>query len=92
MMWIIASVIFGGIQMKSYKVRLSATGRHYAELLGGWLCIILITLSLAAIAYGIMDKADNENLSVGHVYEDGCIDLYNSDTNNYMFMCESEFE
>lgn len=70
-----------------YKIKFSERGKHYMEMLGGLLCIVVIIISLSAIGTWII-ASGHDTLQVAHVYEDDCIDLYDTKTEEYYFYCE----
>lgn len=92
------------MKIGKYKINLSERGKHYGEILGGWLCIAVMIISLSAVGYWLVGAGELETseqvqaeqvelsgystLQVTHVYEDGCIDLYDTEKQVYQFMCE----
>lgn len=78
------------MKIGKYTIKLSERGKHYGELLGGWFCIVIMVISLSAIGTWIFSSGDMETLQVTHVYEDNCIDLYNTETEEYYFYCEDK--
>ena len=70
-----------------YKIKFSERGKHYMEMLGGLLCIAIMIFSLSAVGSWIITSG-HDTLQVGHVYEDDCIDLYDTKTEEYYFYCE----
>ena len=72
-----------------YKIKFSERGKHYMELLGGLLCIAVMTISVIAVfMWATSDAGEYENLKVAYIYEDKCIDLYDTETEEYYFYCE----
>lgn len=73
-----------------YKIKFSERGKHYMEMLGGLLCIaIMIISAIAVLSWAVADaEGEYDNLKVGHIYEDNCIDLYDTETKEYYFYCE----
>lgn len=85
------------MKIGKYTIKLSERGKHYGELLGGWLCIAVMVISLSAIGTWIfstdtqaeqIELSGYSTLQVTHVYEDGCLDLYDTEKNTYKFYCE----
>lgn len=77
------------MRIGKYTIKLSERGKHYGEILGGLLCIAVMTISVIAVTiYLLSVPGGYDNLKVGHIYEDNCIDLYNTETKEYYFYCE----
>lgn len=77
------------MKIGKYKIKLSERGKHYMELLGGLICIAVMTISIVAVmSWAVADVGEHENLQVAYIYEDKCIDLYNTETEEYYFYCE----
>lgn len=86
------------MKIGKYRIKLSERGTHYMELLGGWLCIAVMVISLSAIGTWIISNGNTQaeqielsgynTLQVTHVYEDGCLDLYDTEKQTYKFYCE----
>lgn len=77
------------MKIGKYKITFSERGKHYGELLGGWFCIAVMTISVFAVLSGaVADAGEYNNLKVYHIYEDKCIDLYDTETEEYYFYCE----
>lgn len=75
------------MKIGKYTIKFSELGKHYIELLGGLLCIAVMIISLSAVSVWIISSGHN-TLQVTHVYEDNCIDLYNTEKQTYQFYCE----
>ena len=72
-----------------YKIKFSERGKHYMEMLGGLFCIAVMTISAVAVmSWAIADAGEHDNLKVAYIYEDKCIDLYDTETEEYYFYCE----
>lgn len=79
------------MKVGKYKISLSERGKHYGELLGGWLCIAVMIISISAVTISLLSvPGEYDNLKVGHIYEDGCLDLYDTETDEYYFYCEDK--
>lgn len=94
------------MKIGKYKITFSERGKHYMELLGGWLCIAVMIISLSAVGAWLVGAGELETseqvqaeqvelsgyttLQVTHVYEDGCIDLYDTEKGTYQFYCEDK--
>ena len=79
------------MKIGKYKISLSERGKHYGELLGGWFCIAVMIISISAVTIFLLsDAGEYDNLKVGHIYEDNCIDLYNTESEEYYFYCEDK--
>lgn len=93
------------MKLGKYKINLSERGKHYGELLGGWLCIAVMFISLSAVGtwavsgFGELETSEQvqaervelsgySTLQVTHIYEDGCLDLYDTEKETYQFYCE----
>lgn len=92
------------MKIGKYKINLSERGKHCGELLGGWLCIAVMIISLSTVGYWLVGTEELETseqvqaervelsgystLQVAHIYEDGCIDLYDTEKEIYQFYCE----
>ena len=84
----------------NYTIKFSERGKHYMEILGGALCIAVMVFSLSAVSYWLVtagagagdhvqaEQVGYSTLQVTHIYEDGCIDLYNTEKGTYKFYCE----
>ena len=79
------------MRIGKYTIKLSERGKHYGEIIGGFLCVAVMIISILAVAVWLLSGVgDNDNLKVGHIYEDNCIDLYNTETGEYYFYCEDK--
>lgn len=79
------------MKIGNYKINLSERGKHYMELLGGLLCIAVMIISISAVAVWLLSGAgEYDSLQVTHIYEDNCIDLYDTETEEYYFYCEDK--
>lgn len=77
------------MKIGKYTIKLSERGKHYGEILGGLICIAVMTISVIAVmSWAIADAEEYNNLKVYHIYEDKCIDLYDTETEEYYFYCE----
>jgi len=77
------------MRIGKYTINLSERGKHYGEILGGLLCIAVMTISVIAVfMWAVADAGEHENLQVAFIYEDNCIDLYDTETEEYYFYCE----
>lgn len=85
------------MKIGKYRIKLSELGTHYMELLGGLLCIVVMIISLSAIGTWLfstyaqaeqIELSGYSTLQVTHVYEDGCLDLYDTEKSTYQFYCE----
>lgn len=75
------------MRIGKYRIKFSERGKHYMEILGGLLCIVVMIISLSAVGSWIIASGHN-TLQVAHVYEDDCIDLYDTKKDTYKFYCE----
>lgn len=85
-----------------YTIKFSERGKHYGEILGGLFFIAVMVISVSAVTMWLVGAGELEtsedvqaetvseysNLEVRHIYEDGCIDLYDTEKDTYRFMCE----
>lgn len=78
------------MKLGKYKINFSERGKHYMEILGGLVCIAVMLISLSAVTMWLAGAGEYDNLKVGHIYEDNCIDLYNTETEDYYFYCEDK--
>lgn len=77
------------MEIGKYTIKLSERGKHYGEIIGGLLCIVVMIISaVAVLSWAVADAGGHENLQVAHIYEDKCIDLYDTETKEYYFYCE----
>ena len=86
------------MKIGKYTIKFSEHGKHYMELLGGWICIAVMIISLSAIGTWIfstgytqaeqIELSGYSTLQVTHIYEDGCLDLYDTEKSTYQFYCE----
>lgn len=92
------------MKIGKYIINLSSKGIHYLELFGGYVAIGVVGLVLTLMALELFStdelvaveqvQAEQVEMSgyttqqVTHIYEDGCIDLYDTETKEYKFMCE----
>ena len=75
------------MRIGKYKIKFSERGKHYGEILGGALCIAVMVFSLSAVGTWLFSSGHN-TLQVTHIYEDNCIDLYDTEKQTYQFYCE----
>ena len=75
------------MKIGKYKIKLSERGKHYMEIIGGSFFIAVMIISISAVVINIV-TAEYDNLKVTHIYEDNCIDLYDTKTEEYYFYCE----
>lgn len=75
------------MKIGKYTIKFSEHGKHYGELLGGWFCIAIMVISLSTIGTWIFSSG-HDTLQVTHIYEDNCIDLYDTKKDTYKFYCE----
>lgn len=79
------------MKIGKYKIKLSERGKHYGEILGGLLCIAVMIISILAwLTWLFSGAGEHDNLQIKHIYEDNCIDLYNTETGEYYFYCEDK--
>lgn len=56
------------------------------------LILAVVIVGLVVLAYAQTWGPESvSSLSVTHVYEDGCMDVYDSLTGEYEFVCKEEF-
>ena len=79
------------MRIGKYTIKLSERGKHYGEIIGGLLCIAVMFISISVVAVWLLSGAwNNDNLKVTHIYEDNCIDIYDTETGEYYFYCEDK--
>ena len=78
------------MKIGKYKIKFSERAKHYGEIIGGLFCVAVMIISLSAVTMWLAGAGDNDNLKVTHIYEDKCIDLYNTETGEYYFYCEDK--
>ena len=75
------------MRIGKYKIKFSERAKHYGEIIGGLFFTAVMIISISAVIINIVTD-EHDNLKVAHIYEDNCIDLYNTETEEYYFYCE----